>query len=652
MGNGAKLRVLSPLSLVYLCLLTHKYGRRLLGWFGRPRKRKSGAVPYKLVIERDVPVKMRDGVVLMTDIYRPDSHPGKKFPALLSRTPYNKGPTQTPEFPIMYSPFYYLNPIRAASNGFIVIIQDVRGRWLSEGEFYPFLTEAKDGYDTVEWVRKLPYCNGKVGMYGGSYVGITQWLAATKKHPSLLAISPIQTGSQCYDGWMYDGGVFRLLSMFGWALDLSLDTLTRLSKGAQRRARKALNEGFARYAERKFVRPLPSKEDSLRHTARYFYDWIKHPVQDDYWERWNIERFHASISCATLNIGGWYDPFLRSTIKNFINMRKIHGDDDHRLVIGPWSHFPPYVVKVGDADFGPEAYIDLDDLQLGFFEKHLKEKSLSLGRARPKKNKDRRNSRREPPVMIFVMGKNKWREENDWPLARAQSTKYYLHSSFSLSEAPPGRISEWGEERERGRRQQYDAYTFDPNNPLPSLGGPNWNPDIQGPRDQRPLYTRDDVLLYKTPILKEDVEVTGPVRIELWISSSASDTDFASRLVDIFSDGYSRDLTSGILRASYRSSLKRREPLKPNKPYLLQIDMGATSNLFKRGHKIGVQISSSDFPAYDVNPNSGTRQGLGFSFDDMRPALQKIYRDPAHPSNLILPIVKGALGNESKKGNR
>ena len=560
---------------------------------------------YEVTIDRNVPVKMRDGVILRADIYRPKAD--GKFPVLLERTPYNK---QGGDF-----------GLRGAAHGYVVIIQDVRGRYSSEGEWYPFRNESDDGYDTVEWAAALPYSNGKVGMYGGSYVGATQMLAAIAHPPHLAGICPEVTASNYHDGWTYQGGAFEQWFNESWTSGLAQDTMQRTiqkSTNAQNGVWKLPLSAYPLFV------PDPAAADSTAALAPYFLDWLAHPSYDEYWKKWSIEEHFLDINVPSLTIAAWYDIFLGGSLRNYIGL-KAHAATEaarrgQRLLIMIGGHAGSGR-KIGDVDFGPSANLDVDDLILPWYDYLLKgvQNEFATGK----------------PVKIFIMGNNQWREEDDWPLARAVSTKYFLHSSGkanslrgdgNLSTAAP-------------RTENADQFVYDPANPASTIGGPLCCDSAHlapGPRDQRPVEARNDVLVYSTPPLDRDLEVTGPVRVELFAKSSAVDTDFTGKLVDVSPDGFAQNLTEGILRARYRTSQEKPEFMNPGQIYQLELDLWATSNVFRKGHILRLEISSSNFPRFDRNLNSGSDIAHG---QDFVSATNTIYHDGQHPSALMLPIV-------------
>jgi putative CocE/NonD family hydrolase len=573
-----------------------------------------------LRVETNLPVKMRDGVVLYADLYRPDS-PGP-FPVALQRTPYDKGAAGS---------MTNLDPMKAARNGYAVVIQDTRGRYTSEGEFYAFRDEINDGYDTVEWAAAQPWSTGKVGMYGASYVGATQWLAAVARPPHLAAIVPNVTASNYHEGWAYQGGAFELGFNVSWTLlQLTLANFGAISStkdvGAERRQEliSAVNDMEVSFRHLP-TKDLPQLQGGL---ADYYYDWLAHPEFDDYWKNLCIEDNHPRLNVPAYNIGGWYDIFLGGTIRNFLGMRANGGSDDakrgQKLLIGPWQHGSRGGSVVGDHYFGLAAdamAADLDGVHFRWFDYWLK--GIDNGVLD------------EPPVRVFVMGDNVWREEQEWPLARVQNTSYYLHSQGKAnSSSGDGSLSP-----EAPGEEPPDVYLYNPADPVPTRGGGLCcNPYFaaNGAFDQQDIEARPDVLVYSTPPLERDLEVTGPVTVTLWAATSQTDTDFTAKLVDVCEDGCARNLTDGIIRARYRDSSSQPSFLEPGRAYEYTIDLWATSNVFQRGHRIRVEISSSNFPRFDRNTNTGNVIAGDAEF---KPALQTVMHDAQHPSHITLPVV-------------
>jgi uncharacterized protein len=563
---------------------------------------------YGVIVERNVPATMRDGVVLYADIYRPDS-PGK-FPVILERTPYNK------DGGLGFG-------VKAAQRGYVAIIQDTRGRYTSEGEWYPFKHESQDGYDTVEWAAKLPYADGKVGMVGGSYVGATQMLCAIAHPPHLAGIFPDVTASNYHNGWTYQGGAFEQWFNESWTSGLAQDTLNR-KVGAATNAMEGIRTlPLSQYRLFNFG-PASAWPTGLSALAPYFLDWLKHPSLDDYWKRWRIEDHYPDIKVPAYVVTAWYDIFQGGALRNYAGIRAHGGTEAARrktrlmVVIGGHAGGGR---KIGEVDFGPQAVFSLDDIELRWYDYLLK--GIDNG------------VENEEPVKIFVLGSDQWREENSWPPARAQSTEYYLHSGGKANSlAGDGSLS-----TETPQSEPADHYVYDPANPAPTLGGPLCCDNdhlMGGPVDQHPDETRPDVLVYTTPPFQQDFEATGHVQLALYASSSAVDTDFTGKLVDVWPNGFAQNLTEGILRARYRDSEAKPELMSPGHVYKLTIDLWSTSNVFKAGHRLRLEISSSNFPRFDRNPNTGADPESATRWVK---ATNVIYHDAAHPSALILPVV-------------
>src|ERR1700691_4136072 len=451
--------------------------------------------PLEVTVERGVPAKMRDGVVLRADIYRPKAE--GKFPVLLERTPYNKSNG------VIFG-------VQAAARGFVVIFQDVRGRYSSDGEWYTFKHESDDGYDSVEWAAALPYSNGKVGMFGGSYVGATQMLAAIAHPPHLAGICPVVTASNYHNGWTYQGGAFEQWFNESWTSGLAQDTFDRTVSHNTNALQGMWKLPLASYPLFNFS-DSSSAVSSTPALAPYFLDWLAHPSYDDYWKRWSIEEHYADITVPVLTMAAWYDIFQGGSLRNYVGLKAHAGSEAARrgqhLLVALGGHAGAGR-KVGDVDFGAAAEFDSNAATLDWYDYLFK---------------GVQNEFAQKHVSIFVMGLNQWRQEDDWPLARARSTKYFLHSrgaansaggNGSLSTKAPG-------------AEPPDHYVYDPANPVPTIGGPlccDGSHLEPGARDQRPAEARADVLVYSTGAFPEDVEVTGPVSVELYAGSSAVDT--------------------------------------------------------------------------------------------------------------------------------
>jgi putative CocE/NonD family hydrolase len=571
---------------------------------------EASAAGNSIVIERNVAMKTRDGVTLMADIYRPAGDGA--FPVLLQRTPYNKDSSE-------------VLARKAAERGYVFVAQDVRGRYASEGEWYPFKHEKDDGYDAVEWAALLPNSNGKVGMAGGSYVGATQMLAAISRPPHLAGICPVVTASNFHENWTYQGGAFEQWFNESWTTVLAADTFSRtIQQDAN-----ALVGSAVLPLNRYPVFNIKTAQDGVGLThilAPYFQDWLDHPAYDSYWKQWSIEENYQNIDVPALTIAAWYDIFQGGSVRNYLGL-KAHGATEaarsnEHLVVAIGGH-AGWGSMIGEVNFGPDAPLDENDISLDWYDYLFQGKKNEFAS--------------DKPVKIFVMGENKWRDEAAWPLERAKETRYFLHSAGKANSASGNGFLYLGQMEFRAERR--DSYVYDPANPVPTVGGPLCCDAAHlapGPRDQKAVEERADVLVYSTPPLDRDTEVTGPVTLDLYASSSAVDTDFTAKLVDVWPNGFAQNLAEGILRARFRDSRDAAKPIVPGKIYEYKIDMWATSNLFQKGHVIRLEVSSSNFPRFDRNLNTGKPASTDSTF---MKATNTIYHDAAHPSALVLPVV-------------
>ena len=552
-----------------------------------------------MVTQLHVMVPMRDGVLLALNIFRPSI--AGQVPAILIRTPYGKGLEPTPT----YQAF--------VDHGYAVVVQDVRGRNESKGTFTPLSQESSDGDDTLNWIAKQAWSDGKIGMQGGSYLGIAQWKVALLENPHLKAIFPWVSGDDDYRDRFYSpGGAMKLGHRLLW-----------------------MQENLRDYDLpppdfNKFVLTLPLRNADLAATGRkstLFQQVLDHPDYDAFWQALSTQRQLKAVTVPVFSIGGWYDNYVESDLDAFAILHK--QSPENRILIGPWPHDPG--ARFENVDFGRDARVGFRRLQLDWFDRWLK---------RDGKPVDTPGA----PVRIFVMGANQWRDEAEWPLARTQPTRFFLHSEGpantlqgdgALSPEPPRLLHK----HLLAATSTADTFTYDPRHPVPTRGGSVCcNPIVfpWGPLDQRVVEKRNDVLVYSTPPLTADVEVTGNITAMLYASSSAPDTDFTVKLVDVFPDGLARNLTDGILRARYRKSLSKSELLAAGEIAKYKIDAGVTSNVFKKGHRIRIEISSSNFPRFDRNPNTGR---LISDEVEMKPATQTVYHDRKHASYLLLPVI-------------
>ena len=576
-----------------------------------------------IVIEKNVMVPMRDGVRLATDIYHPAEE--GRFPTLLVRLPYNK------DMPMMVQE--NIDTSRAVQAGYVVVIQDCRGRFASEGEFTPVVNEASDGADTVAWITEQPWSTGQVGTVGGSYLGFTQWLLAREQPKALRAMAPMITTSDYYEApFRHTGGVFELGMALFWSLGMVPEELQRrVRQGKASMEQMGMLLQVMSNVSAQFEHLPLEDRPLLREFAPSYFEWLAHPNYDDYWRDMAHKTYYEQISVPALNIGGWYDIFLGTTLENYIGMKQ-HGGSEvarqhQRLLLGPWSH-GGFTGVFPERSYGLMASTNAADLvggQLRWFAHWLKDEDNGV--------------EQDKPVKLFVMGLDQWREEDDWPLPDTQFRPYYLHSGGHANSVAGDGILSTGAPAE----ETEDVYLYNPRRPVPTVGGAillSLAIGIdQGPRDQRSVEAREDVLCYSTPILEKPVEVTGPIELVLFVSSSARDTDFAGKLVDVYPDGRAEILTDGILRARYRESFSEPKLMEVGEIYELHLDLWATSNVFKIGHRIRLEVTSSNFPRFDRNTNTGGTIETETEKDFIQ-ALNRISHDAAHPSHLILPIIE------------
>ena len=559
-------------------------------------------LPAGLDVRYNVKVPMRDDVELSMDIYSPASGAGS-FPVILVRTPYDNTGENTVDDAIYF-----------AQNGYVCVLQDCRGRNDSGGEFNPFVNEFNDGHDTVEWIGAQSWCDGNVGMHGGSYLGAVQWMAAAMGSRYLKTIVPRVIGDDFHESPWYQGGALVLHVGATWSF--------RMDGRVQ--------QSIDRFNWDQVFSTLPLKDLPAAggKDISFFQDWLDHPDYDDYWKSQALKERYQDVKIPVLQIGGWYDIFTGGTLRNFVAMRERGGSDlaknHQRAVIGPWIHGASRETHAGEADFGKASMIDLNEIELEWFDHWLKGKD--------------NGAERESALRIFVMGTNRWREEREWPLARTEFTPYYLHSGGSANSL----LGDGGLSTEVPAEEPSDGYEYNPAFPTPTRGGGTCcNPEIVdwGGFDQRPVEFRNDVLVYTSEPLAEDLEVTGPVIVRLHASTDGRDTDFTAKLVDVYPDGYARNICDGIIRGRYRQSAERQQLLEPGEVYDFAIDLWPTGNVFLAGHRIRVDISSSNFPRFDRNLNTGNKVA---DDTEVRVARQTVFHDRTRPSQIILPVIPNA----------
>jgi putative CocE/NonD family hydrolase len=565
-----------------------------------------------ITVDYDIPMRLEDGTLLASDIYRPA--PRGRYPTILIRTPYDK---LAAPLMVLLDGFDTLGAVRA---GYVVAIQDVRGTFASGGDMRHFQHEADDGAAAIAWAAAQDWSNGVVGMTGSSYEAATQLLSATRTPPALKAIVPAVTGSEYYDGWTYQGGAFQLGFALRWAADMAYaDMRGREARGEDVSAGRDALEAVVHDLWGAFWRlplvELPNSSPWLRNYG----EWLAHPDRDAFWRSTAIKDQYDRIDVPALHIAGWNDIFLKGSLENFVGLRDGAASEQarqgQRLIVTPWGHDTPQEF-VGDVLLGPAGHplnVNLPLTQLEFFDHHLK---------------------REPadevaPVRIFVMGANEWRDETEWPPARAIPTRLYLRANGALSREAPG-------------DEQADEFSYDPRDPVPTVGGSTYLPGsgfFSGPRDRRAVEQRPDVLVYTSRPLQDDLQVIGPVKATLSVATSVPDTDFTVALVDVHPDGRAIGVVDGILRLRYRQGLDRQVLAQPGRIYAIEVDLVAMANVFKAGHQIRVEVSSSNFPRFDRNPNNGGVIAEA-TVSDLATARQRILHDRHRASFITLPTVK------------
>ena len=540
---------------------------------------------------------MRDGVHLSTDLYLPRAD--GPFPTVLVRTPYSNNIEDL-----------IRKAQRWANLGYACVAQDVRGRWDSEGDYRPFFNEAEDGYDTQQWIGQQPWSNGRIGMSGGSYLAAVQWLSAPLGSPYLHCLVPRVMCNNYFQELVFPGGAFHLNVAATW--------------GMRTRARTAQSINFHDWTEAFHTLPLTDLAEKIGDDVPFWKEWLSHPVEDAYWEPLNVTRKFDTIGVPVLEMTGWYDLYQRRAFDNFNGMRE-HGRTpaarNPRLIVGPWPHLLNQCTCTGEVDFGASSMLELEVIETEWFDHWLKgEANEALESA---------------PLRLFVMGINQWRSEQEWPLARTDWQNWYFHSAGRANTA----IGDGTLSRDLPDNETPDHFVYDPRFPVRTIGGANCcSPHLVpwGPYDQRQVEMRSDVLCFTSPPLAEETEITGPIQVVLYAQSDAPDTDWTAKLVDVGPTGCAINLCDFILRARYRESFTDPTPIEPATVYQYTIDVGNTANLFRRGHQIRVEISSSNFPRFDRNPNTGHAIGQDA---ELRPARQTVYHSPDYPSRIVLPVI-------------
>ena len=543
----------------------------------------------------DVKVSMRDGVGLSTDIYRPSG--GGPFPTLLLRTIYDN-----------QEPVYIEWTRRFVEAGYAVVMQDCRGRFDSEGPWEPYIHEAEDGYDTQQWIGAQPWCDGNIGMFGVSYLGFTQTQPAPLRSPYVKGLVPIASQQDNF-GHIYKNGALGLHASLFFGI-IAAKTVHRSGFG--------LLDWEALYRRLPLISALDDIVD-----APFYREIIRHSTYDDFWSSYSLRDRYDEVDTPAYFMTGWYDVLLHDGFKQFLGWSgKARTEETRRrsrIIVGPWTHYAFSSSELyGAIDHRGAGTIDFVAEHLRWFDQRLKDVDTGIDA--------------EPPVRIFVMGDDVWRGEDEWPLARTVYTRYHLGSATgansmfgdgTLTPEPPSSPGA-------------DRYEYDPDRPVPTLGGPIMHRDFAGPHDRRPVERRDDVLVYTSEALERDLEVTGPVEMTLYASSSARDTDFAATLVDVYPDGRAINICEGLQRARFRESIEESALIEPGRVYRYTIDMWETSIVFKAGHRIRVEVTSSNFPRMDRNPNTGNRPGMDA---ETQVASQTVHHGGERASHITLPVI-------------
>jgi putative CocE/NonD family hydrolase len=621
-------RLIRPLALILLLpVLCHAQAPRV----------EQRRAEYDVAIEKNVIITARDGTRLAADIYRParGAVPIEgRFPTLLTRTPYNKNGTGA-------EGQYY------AEHGYIVVANDIRGRYASEGTWRLMADDPSDGYDVVEWIARQPWSDGKIGTFGTSYPGGTQHALAEMNPPHLTTMIPIDALSNCGISGMRHGGAFELRFM-NWVFNQGASNARKAL--AEPALKKALDENARRIREHVDNLPVRAGNTPLRVVPEYeawLLEAMRTGPESPFWKIKGVSVVDHVADYAdvpVLHITGWYDSWTRQVTLNYQALARAK-KAPQRLTIGPWVHGGQNGNVAGEVEFGTDAAVDLRAWRLRWYDHWLKGASNGVDQ--------------DPPVLLYIMGTGDdrkssrghlqhggyWRAEAAWPIPRAQPTAYYLHGDATLSTSAP--------------TQPHDrtTYTFDPRHPVPTIGGnisSNNNLMTNGAYDQRPrddthaaenrlpLSERRDVLVFRTAPLAADMEVTGTVQVKLWIASAATDTDFTAKLIDEvppnpdYPLGFDLNIGDSIIRTRYRESLDQPVLMTPGTVYPITITLYPTANVFKQGHRLRIDVSSSNYPRFDVNPNTGDPLG---TYRRMLAVDNTVYHDAQHPSHVLLPIV-------------
>jgi uncharacterized protein len=551
---------------------------------------------------KDVAVPMRDGVVLRADVWLPGA--SGKFPVLVYRTPYGKHlATKATTFQ------------KAIERGYAVVICDVRGRYASDGEFWPYQNEGHDGYDTIEWAATQSWSNGDVGTFGLSYPGAVQWLAAVENPPHLKAMVPAMTFSTPRN-FFYSGGVFDG-SWLDWTwFNIAPDLRRKKNLDGPRTHDEAAGAWKTEHERLQSFLPLHDLPD-LKLAAPFYYEWMMHPAADPWWDFAELRGKYAQVQAAVLNLSGWYDEAYgpdgaTTNFNGLLASRRGDKEARTRTIIGPWTHGAQETHRSGEREFGVNAGIDYDELILKWMDHYVRGMSNGVGS--------------EKPVRIFVMGPNVWRDEEGWPLARAHATKYLLQSGIK-DRVGMLRLNA------ADASSTYSEFVSDPTHPVTNIY-PGY-----GAHDYRALAGREDVLVFDTEPMAADMEVTGPIQAEIYVSADVPDFDLWVRLEDVAPNGTVFNLNNpglDVLRTSYRNESRKPELLEPGQVYKLNLDRMLTSNVFMAGHRIRVQISGAFFPQFARNLQTGESE---MTSSATRIGHIRVYHDASHASSITLPVV-------------
>lgn len=580
----------------------------------------------KFLLDIDSQIPLRDGTLLSATIWRPVD--GTPAPVIVIRTPYGKGDSK-----LTYSTDPNLYAFLDA--GYAVVLQETRGVFRSGGEFAPYSGDAADGADTVRWLLAQPWCDGNIGSWGQSYMGMVQWALASTGVEGLRAIVPAQSSADFYRAhWYSPGGAMSLDTSLSWCALIVFNKLQRdLAHGDSTVIPDLMEVGgiLTNVSALSETLPIAHHPVLVKH-APWLADVLAHPGRDDYWREQSPLEDFEQVTVPALNIAGWYDTFVTETLRAYNEMRKrggtVEAREGQRLIVGPWGHAPEFVTgDFPDRRFGPLSGMlaaNLGAAQLRFLNRWVKGDESALDDV--------------APVRIFVMGINQWRDETEWPLPDTRYVDYYLSATSASNSASGGGTLSTTVPDTDGQ----DVYLYNPLRPVPTVGGnilALGQGEYAGPSDQAEVELREDVLCFTTPMLEHAVEVTGHVSLTLNVSSSALDTDFTGKLVDVQADGRAIILCEGIQRMRYRESLGEPLPLEPHTVYEVTFDLAATSNVFLPGHRIRLEVSSSNFPRYDRNTNTGGNIATDGEADT-KIALNTVHHGPAHLSRLTLPLIE------------